>query len=313
MPPIKEQTGMFDAAIVFRCAALFHVLILFLTKSSLIVPLEVSYTLFVIAILHLATLVYLKNKIVANRNLVLIFLTIDIILAFALMTFGGGWKNAWYVYTFGTALMTAVFFKIPGALLASSFLGVIYLLSLNINGLSFGEMFFVPDMRDQIISNLISYMLGGAFFGYPAMLIQRLHEAKQELEEKNKKLQETDNIIRELRTNTEKVKEMISSILEPDAILKLLVLNQPPQEQKTQQSVPTGIDDQIITRRELELLTLIVKGKTNSEIANAIGISKRTVEAHRRNVFQKLGASSAAHATLIALRNNLINSESTNH
>ena len=42
------------------------------------------------------------------------------------------------------------------------------------------------------------------------------------------------------------------------------------------------------------MLGLIVEGLTNKEIARALGLSPRTVETHRANLFAKLGAESLA-------------------
>ncbi|MCK5741773.1 MAG: helix-turn-helix transcriptional regulator, partial [Chlorobi bacterium] len=45
-----------------------------------------------------------------------------------------------------------------------------------------------------------------------------------------------------------------------------------------------------LTKREKEILSLIVKEKRSSEIADDLSISKRTVETHRRNIMKKLHA-----------------------
>lgn len=47
-----------------------------------------------------------------------------------------------------------------------------------------------------------------------------------------------------------------------------------------------------LTRRELEVLSSISEGKNNPEIAEALNISVRTVETHRRNLMQKLKVNS---------------------
>jgi DNA-binding NarL/FixJ family response regulator len=44
----------------------------------------------------------------------------------------------------------------------------------------------------------------------------------------------------------------------------------------------------LLTRRELQILKLIAQGKMNKEIADDLGISKRTVEFHRANIMEKL-------------------------
>jgi FixJ family two-component response regulator len=49
-----------------------------------------------------------------------------------------------------------------------------------------------------------------------------------------------------------------------------------------------------LSEREREVLSLIVGGLTNKEIGRALGLSPRTVETHRANLFAKLGAESLA-------------------
>jgi two-component system response regulator FixJ len=50
-----------------------------------------------------------------------------------------------------------------------------------------------------------------------------------------------------------------------------------------------------LSAREHEVLGLIVEGLTNKEIGRALGLSPRTVETHRANLFAKLQAPSLAH------------------
>jgi len=47
-------------------------------------------------------------------------------------------------------------------------------------------------------------------------------------------------------------------------------------------------EDTMITKREKEILTLLLSGKGNKEIAEALEISKRTAEVHRFNLMKKL-------------------------
>jgi two-component system, LuxR family, response regulator DctR len=48
-----------------------------------------------------------------------------------------------------------------------------------------------------------------------------------------------------------------------------------------------------LTARERDVMDLILKGKLNKIIADELGISMRTVEVHRSNVFSKMGVRSA--------------------
>lgn len=50
-----------------------------------------------------------------------------------------------------------------------------------------------------------------------------------------------------------------------------------------------------LSEREREVLGLIVEGLTNKEIGRSLGLSPRTVETHRANLFAKLQVDSLAH------------------
>ena len=50
-----------------------------------------------------------------------------------------------------------------------------------------------------------------------------------------------------------------------------------------------------LTPREREVAALVVDGKANKVIAIDLGLSERTVEIHRANVMEKMGARSIAH------------------
>ena len=61
-----------------------------------------------------------------------------------------------------------------------------------------------------------------------------------------------------------------------------------------------------LTVRETEILELLYQGLRNSEIAERLSISPRTVEAHVGNIISKLGAQSRTEAVRIAVEKNLI-------
>jgi two-component system nitrate/nitrite response regulator NarL len=56
----------------------------------------------------------------------------------------------------------------------------------------------------------------------------------------------------------------------------------------TAEPKPSLGEEQIITKREKEILKLLLTGKGNKEIAEALDISKRTAEVHRFNLMKKL-------------------------
>lgn len=61
-----------------------------------------------------------------------------------------------------------------------------------------------------------------------------------------------------------------------------------------------------LTKREVEVLRLVVDGKTNREIAYSLGISEKTVEKHLNNIFEKLEVRSRVEAAVLAVQNNLV-------
>jgi DNA-binding NarL/FixJ family response regulator len=62
-----------------------------------------------------------------------------------------------------------------------------------------------------------------------------------------------------------------------------------------------------LTPRELEILQLIVDGKSNKEIADQLGLSVNTVAVHRANIMDALGIHKAAEVVVYAIRNGLVN------
>jgi DNA-binding NarL/FixJ family response regulator len=78
----------------------------------------------------------------------------------------------------------------------------------------------------------------------------------------------------------------------------------------SQLSLPTllkGERDYALTARELEILQLIVDGKSNKEIANQLNLSANTVAVHRANMMDALGLHKTAELVVYAIRNGLVN------
>ena len=61
-----------------------------------------------------------------------------------------------------------------------------------------------------------------------------------------------------------------------------------------------------LSHRELEILKLISKGKSNKEIAHLLSISDGTVRVHASNIFSKLGCSDRAQAVSEAFQRGII-------
>ena len=83
--------------------------------------------------------------------------------------------------------------------------------------------------------------------------------------------------------------------LAPEAVQALI---QPPSEAET-----LAAD---LTRREREVLALLVKGMSNPEIAGQLYISRSTVKVHISSILSKLGVASRAEAISFAIQNKLV-------
>ena len=64
--------------------------------------------------------------------------------------------------------------------------------------------------------------------------------------------------------------------------------------------------DDLLTKRELEILNLVVKGASNKEISTTLCISPKTVDNHRSNMFKKLDVKSAVELAEYARKNGLL-------
>jgi len=63
---------------------------------------------------------------------------------------------------------------------------------------------------------------------------------------------------------------------------------------------------QDLSSREREVLKMIAEGKPNRDIAKMLHISPRTVDSHRANILKKLGVSSNAELTQVAMKYGII-------
>jgi HD-GYP domain-containing protein (c-di-GMP phosphodiesterase class II) len=100
----------------------------------------------------------------------------------------------------------------------------------------------------------------------------------------------------------ELLREAREGRLDPDAVDAVLAaaghrVRQRPRE------LPAGL-----TERELEVLLVLVRGESNQQIAEDLGISAKTVGHHVQHVYQKAGVRSRAAATLWAFEHDLVRS-----
>ena len=74
-----------------------------------------------------------------------------------------------------------------------------------------------------------------------------------------------------------------------------------------QRTVLKGERNAALTPRELEVLQMIVDGKSNKEIATTLELSANTVAVHRANIMNTLGIHKTAELVVYAIRAGLVN------
>ncbi|MDE1167643.1 MAG: response regulator transcription factor [Pseudomonas sp.] len=75
---------------------------------------------------------------------------------------------------------------------------------------------------------------------------------------------------------------------------------------RAQGSKADAVDNHNLTARQLEILRLIVRGKSTREIANGLGLSIKTVETHRSQIMKRLQIFDVAGLVLFAVRERII-------
>ncbi len=61
-----------------------------------------------------------------------------------------------------------------------------------------------------------------------------------------------------------------------------------------------------LTKREIEVLTLVIEGNSSKEVADQLYVSKRTVDFHLANIYHKLDVTNRVQAFREATRRGLI-------
>ena len=89
-----------------------------------------------------------------------------------------------------------------------------------------------------------------------------------------------------------------------DAIRRAIVFEE---RQRNQRAEHLQIQQRLshLTPREHEVMSMVTDGKSNKEIANALGVSAKTIEAHRARVMEKMQAGSLAELVRMALAANV--------
>ena len=106
---------------------------------------------------------------------------------------------------------------------------------------------------------------------------------------------------------------------EQHLVKSILLLHQHGHRKGHPHSLPTGMHPAIhpqmplqndLTKREIEVLSLVARGFINKEIANKLNISLTTVITHRKNITEKLGIKSVSGLTIYAVMRGYVEADS---
>jgi DNA-binding NarL/FixJ family response regulator len=128
----------------------------------------------------------------------------------------------------------------------------------------------------------------------PALIMQALESGAHGYLLKDTTATELEHALDALRNN----ERYLSPAIAHTVINQALIRNQK-QQPETQES-------HNLTARQLEILRLIVRGKSTREIANGLGLSIKTVETHRSQIMKRLQIYDVAGLVLFAVREQII-------
>jgi len=128
----------------------------------------------------------------------------------------------------------------------------------------------------------------------PALIMQALESGAHGYLLKDTTATELEHALEALRNN----ERYLSPAIAHTVINQALTRNQKQQ--------PEVADSHNLTARQLEILRLIVRGKSTREIANGLGLSIKTVETHRSQIMKRLQIYDVAGLVLFAVREQII-------
>ena len=128
----------------------------------------------------------------------------------------------------------------------------------------------------------------------PALIMQALESGAHGYLLKDTTATELEHALDALRNN----ERYLSPAIAHTVINQALIRNQKHQ--------PEPADSHNLTARQLEILRLIVRGKSTREIANGLGLSIKTVETHRSQIMKRLQIYDVAGLVLFAVREQII-------
>ncbi len=110
----------------------------------------------------------------------------------------------------------------------------------------------------------------------PALIMQALESGAHGYLLKDTTATELEHALEALRNNERYLSPAIAHTVINQALTR------------TQKNQPEQADTHNLTARQLEILRLIVRGKSTREIANGLGLSIKTVETHRSQIMKRL-------------------------
>ena len=102
------------------------------------------------------------------------------------------------------------------------------------------------------------------------------------------------------------LKQGIRSVIEGRSYLCAEVAALVTDSLRSRQSSPDKSDGQVLSKRELQVVTLLAEGRSAPEIADELHISPSTVDVHRRNLMRKLEVHNVVELTKYAIRTGLV-------
>lgn len=97
------------------------------------------------------------------------------------------------------------------------------------------------------------------------------------------------------------------NVPEQELVRSLLMLQQHAHPKgKNLPPMPQVLQQKILSDREIEVMSLIVQGYINKEIADKLNIGLSTVITHRKNIMEKLGFKSVSALTIYAVMNGYV-------
>jgi DNA-binding NarL/FixJ family response regulator len=70
--------------------------------------------------------------------------------------------------------------------------------------------------------------------------------------------------------------------------------------------VAQHVDSEMLSQREIDVLTDVAKGRSNKQIAVRLAVSEETVKGYMKSILGKLGVSDRTHAVVVAVKRGII-------